>query len=44
MGWGLRKQGLSLEIAEPNRAQKIHGIKTFSYSHWFMNVVVLLRV
>jgi hypothetical protein len=44
MGWGLRKQGLSPEIAEPTRDQKIRGIKTFSYSRWFMNVVVLLRV
>jgi hypothetical protein len=44
MGWGLRKWGLSSEIAEPNRAQKIHGIKMFSYLRWFMNVVVLLKV
>jgi hypothetical protein len=44
MGWELRKQGLSPEIAETNKVWKIRGIKTFSYLHWFMNVVVLLRV
>jgi hypothetical protein len=44
MGWGLRKWGLSPEIAELNKAKKIHGIETFSYLRWFMNVVVLLRI
>jgi hypothetical protein len=44
MGWGLTKRGLSLKIAEPNKAQKICEVEAFSYSRWFMNVVVLLRV
>jgi hypothetical protein len=44
MGWGLRKWGLSPKIGEPNKDQKICGIEMFSYSRWFMNVVVLLRV